>query len=284
MSEKDLIIGAITGYDWDKIKYWVNSILLSGFTGDKVVVAFDCHSSTINKLNEAGFKTLVFNRDSNGNFYYPSQIPWAIVVERFFYYWQYVNSLPDNYYRYIITTDVKDVIFQSNPSIWLENNIDTYEIVASCESLLYKDEPWGADNLKGSFPFIYDNLKSKPIWNCGVQAGKQQTLKDLWLNIYLTCKAGARANPDQAAYNMLLNTRAYNKLTKFTMSESGWACQAGTTVDPKKIADFRANLLEPEPVWHSGFSHTSAGLVHTIVHQWDRIPEWLNDIERRYGI
>ena len=32
---KDLIIGAYTNYNWDQIKYWVNSIEKSGFTGDK---------------------------------------------------------------------------------------------------------------------------------------------------------------------------------------------------------------------------------------------------------
>ncbi len=31
---KDLIIGASTGYTWDTLKYWVNSINQSGFDGD----------------------------------------------------------------------------------------------------------------------------------------------------------------------------------------------------------------------------------------------------------
>ena len=35
---KDLIIGASTGYTWDTLKYWVNSINQSGFDGDKVLV------------------------------------------------------------------------------------------------------------------------------------------------------------------------------------------------------------------------------------------------------
>jgi hypothetical protein len=36
---KDLIIGGASGYTWDQLKYWVNSIQLSGFAGDVVLVA-----------------------------------------------------------------------------------------------------------------------------------------------------------------------------------------------------------------------------------------------------
>jgi hypothetical protein len=67
------------------------------------------------------------------------------------------------------------------------------------------------------------------------------------------------------------------------MSEDGWACQAGTTVDPKKIFGFRPNLIEPEPLWENGLAKTSTGIIHSILHQWDRVPNWANDIEKRYG-
>lgn len=283
MSEKDCIIGAITNYNWDKIKYWVNSVNQSGFSGDKIILVFNCNKETVEKLISLDVKILSFQKDQSGNCYYESPRPWAIVVERFFYYWQYINSLPENYYRYVIATDVKDVIFQSNPSVWLTENLKNSDLVASSESLLYKDEPWGADNLQGSYPFIYNNLANEPIWNCGVQAGTQKALKDLWLNIYLLCKSAGRMNPDQAAYNMLLNSYAYKKITKFVSSEHGWACQAGTTVDPTKISNFRNKLLDPEPLMKDGMVFTSTGLLYPIVHQWDRVSTWHQEIERRYG-
>ena len=31
--KKDLIIGGASGYTWDQLKFWVNSIKKSGFTG-----------------------------------------------------------------------------------------------------------------------------------------------------------------------------------------------------------------------------------------------------------
>lgn len=283
MQPRDLAIGAFTNYDWNKIKYWANSLTQSGFTGDKVMIVYNSDQTTVNKLIDLGFKIWAFARDANNNYVYPQQGPFVIVVERFLHLWNYLDQLPDNYYRYVISTDVKDVIFQQNPTIWLENNLNDKEIVASCESLLYKDEPWGDDNLRGSFPFVYPKLRNMPIWNCGVQAGTMQAMKDLWLQIYLISKTGGRMNSDQAAYNLLLNSKPWANICRFAMSESAWACQAGTTVDPLKISAFRSKLLEPEPLWRDGLVKTSQGTTHTILHQWDRIPAWHTEIEGKYG-
>ena len=283
MTEKDLIIGAYTNYDWSKIKYWANSIDKCGFKGDRVVIVYNSDQDTVRKLTDLGFKIWAFGRKENGDFHWPANSRLVIVVERFLHLWSYLNQLPNNHYRYVISTDMKDVVFQSDPSEWLENNIGDRQLVASSESLKYKDEPWGDDNLKGSYPMVYEKMKELPIWNCGVQAGHMQAIKDLWLQIYLMSIAGQRPNCDQAAYNILLNSVAWSKLTKFTMSESGWACQAGTTVDPLKIDNFRGKLLEPEPTWSGGLAKTSSHIPHVILHQWDRIPTWYKDIEQKYG-
>ena len=138
---KDLIIGASTNYDWDKLKYWINSINKSGFEGDKVLILMNCDAATVKKVNEAGFKVIGFNQDQQGNLQYESQMP--IHVERFGHIYEYLRK---NEYRYVITTDVKDVIFQQNPIDWLEANLTSENLVFSSESILYKDEPWGDQN------------------------------------------------------------------------------------------------------------------------------------------
>lgn len=278
---KDLIIGAYTNYDWDKIKFWVNSVNRCGFSGDKIMIVYNSDQDTVQKLFDNGFKVWAFNRDAeSGNFFWNQDL--IIVVQRFYHLWHYLNQLPENHYRYVISTDVKDVVFQSNPSDWLEKHIGNKDIVASCESIRYKDEPWGDDNLQGSYPMVYNKLRENLIWNCGVQAGKMSAVKDLWLQIWLTCHAGARHNPDQAAYNLLLDSVSWKNITKFAMSEDGWACQAGTTVDPDKIDNFRAKLVEAEPIWQNDMSCTSTGIPHAILHQWDRIPKWKSIIEQKY--
>src|SRR6266568_4030817 len=114
---KDLIIGAYTNYNWNHIKYWANSIDRCGFTGDRAVIVYNSDADTVNRLSDLNFDVIVFRQDPiSKNYYWPYQ-NLIIVVQRFYDLWQYLNK--NNNYRYVITTDVKDVIFQTNPSDWL---------------------------------------------------------------------------------------------------------------------------------------------------------------------
>ena len=284
--KKDLIVGCYTNYDWDKIKFWVNSIDQSGFTGDKMMVIYNSDIATAQRVANNGFKIFGFNQDPvTGNLSYPGQL--IVVVQRFLDLYRFFGTMDLSQYRYVIHTDVKDVVFQTNPSDWLTEHMGDAKILASCESLRYRDEPWGNDNMAKSFPMVYDSIKDSPIWNCGVQAGDPVVMRSLWLNIYLASVGSQHTtgvhNPDQAAYNVIINSDPYKSITNFTMSESGWACQAGTTVDPTKITGFIPNLLEPQPIWKDGYACTSAGTRHAILHQYDRVPEWKAAIESRYS-
>jgi hypothetical protein len=69
----------------------------------------------------------------------------------------------------------------------------------------------------------------------------------------------------------------------YTTSETGWACQLGTTADPSKLDSFRPFLLELLPKLENDKVVTSTGIEYTIVHQYDRVPEWKKVIEAKYG-
>lgn len=280
--KKDLIVGCYTNYDWHKIKYWANSIDRSGFTGDKFMLVYNSDFYTVQKLLENKFKIWAFNRDDARQiFFWPNQL--IIVVQRFYDLWRFFSNMDLSEYRYVVHTDVKDIVFQTNPSDWLTANMGDAKILASSESLQYQHEPWGNENIANSFPMIYDKMHDQPIWNCGVQAGDPKVMKDLWLQIWLLCQNNRVLNPDQAAYNVLLNLEPYKSMTKFIGSEAGWACQAGTTVDPSKIQGYRPHLLEPEPIWKNDLACTSTGIPHAILHQYDRVPAWNSIIERKFA-
>lgn len=284
---KDIIIGSFTNYDWDKIRFWANSIDACGFKGDKGMIVYNAHLDTVKKLNDRGFKIMVFNQDpQTGNLFYNGQL--IIVVERFLHLHAFMeNLLGQEDYRYVIHTDVKDVVFQRDPTQFLEAHMGDAKILASCESLRYQHEPWGDENVRNSFPWVYERMKSQPIWNCGVQAGDPRVMKDLWLAIYLMSVGSQHAtkvhNPDQAAYNVLLSMEPYRSITRFVMSEDAWACQAGTSYDPAKMHTFKPHLMEPQPIWDGQWATTSKGERHHILHQYDRIPDWKPVVEARYG-
>ena len=277
----DCVIGCSTNYDWAKLKYWINSINESGFTGDKVMILMNCDKETANKVSDAGFDIIAFGQDDKGNLAYNSNM--MVHVERFYHIYQHLKNKD---YRYVITTDVKDVIFQKNPSEWLEMHLPEGhdDLVFSSESIKYKDEPWGDQNLRETFGTqIYEDFKDNTIYNVGVLAGRGYAMKDLMMNIFASCLGRPIKICDQSTFNFLISQHPYVKTSMYAQSEDGWACQLGTTADPSKIEQFRPFLLEPSPKMVGDKVATSTGIEYTIVHQYDRVPEWRKVIEEKYN-
>jgi hypothetical protein len=275
---RDLIIGCSTNYDWSKLKYWVNSINRSGFEGDKVLILMNCDKNTVDKLIEEKFTLIGFNKDENENLVHQSSLP--VHTERFLHIY---NFLKDRDYRYVITTDVKDVVFQKNPIEFLEKECVNKNLVFSSESIRYKDEPWGDNNLKETFgPYVYEQFKNEEIFNVGVLAGHGYAIRDLALNIFLSCINRPIPICDQSTFNVMISRNPYNSLSKYTRSEEGWAAQLGTTGDPSKSSQFDSVLLEPKPKLKDGLITTSTGKEFYIVHQYDRVPDMRKVIEEKF--
>jgi aryl-alcohol dehydrogenase-like predicted oxidoreductase len=81
----------------------------------------------------------------------------------------------------------------------------------------------------------------------------------------------------------LMGLKPIELAVNFAKQLNGWACQAGTTVDPSKIQQFKPHLLESEPIFEDGIVKTSLGRKFVIVHQYDRVPEWKKFVEKKYG-
>ena len=276
---KDAVIGFITGYNFNKLKPWVYSLLDSKFSGDKFVFIYEpIGNDVVPKLHELGFKTIILQKNE----------PFSIMVHRFYHLWWFLNTIEEKY-RYVITTDVADVIFQSNPSTYLSILRDSYNsILLSEEGLKYRDEPWGDQNLKLSFGAnIHNSIKDQVICNAGVVAGKHESLESLALNIFLACQGSplhvpGGGGPDQAALNVITNMFPWNEVVLKSDHKQGWACQCGTVADPNKINDFRPLIVDCEPFWDGEYAYTPDGRKYVIVHQYNRVPEWKKIIEERY--
>ena len=282
---KDIVVGCITGYTFDKIKPWVNSLDRSGFDGVKVMICYNVDYATVEELVKRQYTVLAFGKNDNlKKFEYKENF--SIVVERFLHMWYFLKKFQGQY-RYIISTDVKDVIFQTNPSEWLEKNIGDKEINVACESIHYKDEDWGNHNLFKAFgPLVHDHNKDNLIYNAGTVSGKFDTMLDFFLNVYMLCNGTSHfteggGGPDQAAVNILLNMKSYKDITNFAMSEDGYAAQLGTT-GPQVAGKYADKLVEKSPILVDNMVCTSDGRPFSIVHQYDRVPEWKQMIEKKY--
>lgn len=283
--KQDMVIGCITGYDFEKIRPWVNSLDRSGFTGVKAMLCYNVSQQTVKELTDRGYQIYAFNRnEQTGDFEYRKDF--SIVVERFLHLWYFLKEQKGKY-RYIITTDVKDVVFQSNPSKWLEENLGDKKINVGSESITYEMEEWGANNLFHSFGhMMYNHLKDKVIVNAGTISGDFDTMVDLFMNIYLLCngtnhQVPGGGGPDQAALNVLVNMESYANITNVAPSESGWAAQLGTT-GPQIANKYADKLVEKSPILLDNMVCTSTGVPFVLVHQYDRVPQLKSIIEEKF--
>lgn len=299
MGSNDLVIGVFTSnYTWEDIEPWVVSLDRSGYKGNKSVLivgqwSYESVNQDISKkLHKYGFTIGLSPLSSSKS---------SFMVERFFHVWNYLRNL-DGPVGNVIVTDVKDVIFQYDPSTFFDP-IGT-GIVVSGEGLKYRDEPWSRENLANSFgnltkPHFYDN----EIICAGVIGGEFNLMKDLMLQIYAICQLSPYKNstvpggggPDQAALNVLLNQLVWFNNTLFTNADDNFCLHAGTTQAAMYAGsgqighDFVNGRFDPssvtwmakEPLFENGELKTSEGVPYKIVHQYNRIPEW-NSIAEKY--
>lgn len=274
MEKKDLIIGGCTNYGINELKPWVLSVNECMPEADKVMCVGKADKETKDWLVENNFKIVDM----------PSaQIP--IHVLRFLAIYEYLRKNWEQY-RYVVTTDVKDVFFQYSPFKWMKDfllDLGAYELVAGSEGLKYKDESWGNENLMQAYgPYVHEIFKDNTIYNVGVLGGGAEYMKDLVFNIFTNAINRPIPICDQAVFNVLINTQPYKDKIYLAQNKHAWACQAGTMVDPSKIAQFRPYLLEEEPMFDNGVVWTADREMYCIVHQYDRVPEWKKFVEQKY--
>lgn len=277
---KDLILGAYVNYEYDQLQYWINSIKRSGFIGDVVVLVGNTSVSTVEKLIQKGVKILSLGRnEETKRFEYIPTGPYPIHDDRFYWFYSFLNN--ENRwkdYNRVITVDMKDLIFQINPTEWLDDNLISKLIIGS-ECLTYENEPWGRQNLIDVKGPLYHNFKDKTILNVGIIAGESEYMKDLMLLGY-----NRTSLVEQANLNILLQSKPFSDITHYARMHSGFACHLGTTMDPSKIDQFKPYLLEPEPIWDETNSvmKTRHGQLFCAVHQYDRVPHVKQAIETKY--
>ena len=251
---KDLIISASTKYTKKELHNYVHSINECGFKGDKIMVAYDINNETVKWLKDFGWEI------------YQSELQGHIHMHRLITIYLILKQL-EKKYRYVITTDVRDVVFQKNPSDYLEKNLKK-NVLVSTENVLYKNEPWGVKNILEGYGHLYlDIFKDNLSCNVGVLAGKYENIVDLLLLNYLVSKAGdIRHFTDQSSFNFIIHNSNLKNLIQIEGLETNWAYQIGTLNNPNLIGEQKYNIKD-----------------YVIVHQYDRIESINKYINNRYS-
>lgn len=294
---KDLIIGAASNYEFDKLRLWVSSARLCGFEGDIIIVATNINKKTIDQLSKRGVKVYLYgDKQPDGSYIKTSKT--LSYVERFLYLQAALSELNLSDYRYIISTDTRDVLFQRNPSEWLENNLSSHKLVASSECINFEDEPFNSKNAQEALgPLYFKYIANKEVYNVGVLAGQAKEMKALIDLIWQLSSNSPIRVVDQAVFNMIVHSQLMSGF-QTTRNNSDWAIQLGASEEAVKagigecgqkygvsnhtLETYRKIYLDDQPKIEGNLVKTASGENYYIVHQYDRIPSLNSAINAFY--
>tara|TARA_B100000123_G_scaffold254935_1_gene217001 strand:- start:9 stop:803 length:795 start_codon:yes stop_codon:yes gene_type:complete len=262
-----IILGCITKYKPDDIRPFVESIEQTGYKGKKIMMVYEVPQETIDYLKSKGWDL------------YQNELQQHIILQRFRDIYKLLEQFPN---EDVVWCDVKDVIFQKDPTDWIELNMDE-PLLAFSECITMKDDPWACVNSGTSFPLEWEWLQNKVSYCAGTIVGDSDYLRDLFINIYRWSMT--TANPDQlsdqAAYNVLINLNPIKDSVQKVNQEEGFVTQLGTVLVKKD--EFKDVLLEPTPIVDENYIvKNQKGEPFCLVHQYDRIPHFKEFIYKKY--
>jgi hypothetical protein len=286
MSKPDLIIAAISGMTRWQICPFANSIVKSGFLeagGEAVILASGVDAFTLDCLRQRDFTVVPFTN--------PPKSPTFVVKDRFEVLLKFLKKYGDEY-RYVIWVDTNDLVFQLNPTPWLDRLPDGPVLIAASECWRVADEtqfnaPW----VKNTTPDDFEWLQYTSICCGGTIAGDVQTMIDAITSILALVTARPGAN-DQAALTYIAHKPfMFSPPTRVIIPrmQMGWAatCSAFSVLNfssPIGISEDQLTDAPPTFDLEDETVFTPDGKTPmVIVHQYNRDVRWIKIMYEKYG-
>jgi hypothetical protein len=197
--DSDLILGVMGGtwvgvYGYPGIEAYVESIRRSGFTGRKVMLCWGIRTEVRQKLIEYGFELVDLPQPRDPFFHARMRVCY-----------EYLQTHHQEF-RYIFWLDIKDLILQNDPSVWMEENIGNHGIIGSTECVTIEQEETNQMWMRTIVgEKEYQSVKDEEVINGGTWAGKSELMMEVFHQAHLGCyKYQGPFPPCQAWINYVL--------------------------------------------------------------------------------
>jgi len=217
--DSDLILGVMGGtwvgvYGYPGIEAYVESIRRSGFTGRKVMLCWGIRTEVRQKLIEYGFEIVDLPQPQDPFFHARMRVCDQYLQEH------------HQEFRYIFWLDIKDLILQNDPSVWMENNLGSHSLVVATEPIpiICEETNWlWARCILGEARAA--EIKNDLVLNGGVFAGKSEAMVEVFHQTHLLCYPyGGPYPPCQISMNYVMHTMFKDNLYIPPWSEGFAAC------------------------------------------------------------
>jgi hypothetical protein len=269
-------MSAVVGHSWPQLRPYAVSLTRTGFNGTKLMFVCDIAPDTRANLVNMGFKLVDFSTDRSK----------FVVQGRFA---PAVEFLKENHkeFRRVVWTDARDVVFQTDPALWLEAHLKPHRLLGARECWLIKNEgfnnKWAKETVNAD---AYEWLCEQEACCGGTLAGDSEMVFMALSEVYRIVSGSSVAN-DQAALNYILRIPPFKEATRIPKLEEGFAvmCAAFHSDTFSSYIDASIPLTDSVPLFDkaTGMIFTpDAHVPFSIVHQYDRDLSWKTIIEEKY--
>ena len=182
-NKRRLVLGAAFKYGPDKVRLFVKSLRATGYDGD-IVMFIDAASFSLMRYlrsRNVKFIAVFHNRLSNLHFFSKSKKHEPAHSRRIHFCAAYVEKHFEQYDQ-IMTSDVRDVVFQSNPFDGLEG--DGVQFYLECKDFTIGNEPHNTYMISTFLtPAQTQALLPERVTCCGVVIGGAAAMRDYLLRV-----------------------------------------------------------------------------------------------------
>ena len=278
---EDLTIAVFRGLEWASLRPYAVSLARTGFKGTKLALVENISDETRQQFTRLGFTIMDRVTPAPHPFHPQMSEGWAYGIARFLPAVEYLKQNP-NRFRYVIWTDVRDVIFQSDPSVWLEKNLAPSVAVVAGLGHKIRRCPWNDPWVQGASPRDYARVREMEAVACGTFAGTANVMRNLMEDIYKGCLAANHPQAtDQGMLNVLIRTAPYESIVRVPKLQEAFSAQwyPAKDGDPTLLPNYAPPIFDK--VSQTVYAPDS-GIPFSIVHLYDRDRTWLALFREKY--
>lgn len=277
---QDLTIAVIRGLDWAALRPYAVSVARNAPNCTRVVFCENISPETREGFAKLGF-TLIDRATPPSKLHPEMQADWAYGVYRFLPAIEYLKQNPDKF-RYVIWTDVRDVVFQTNPVTWLEKNLAPHNIVIAGLGHQIKKCPWNDPWVRACSPLGWKDIRQEEAVACGTFAGLAAPMLHLFEDTLNGCIEAQHPHAtDQGMLNCLMRRAPYSVTARITRPSEGFTAQwfPAKDQDPNLYPDYGFPIFDKL----SKAVYSPKGEPVSIVHLYDRDRAWVQIMRETYA-
>ena len=228
-----VVLGAINHHEWPVVAPWIKSLRKTSFTGRVILVTYeDVAENVKDQMRHHGVEIIEAKMEisvNRGRFK-----DFAAILQ---------TMTPETC---VIATDVRDVVFQEDPTK-LGDLLDASKeraLVVSSEGWRYNDSEWNVATLRKVFPAHEAKMLNEEVYCSGVIVGTAGALQRLSERIWELAKPAPSFNGDQVAMNIALREPEFVRQTLFLNVQDGRIFHARATWLRNK--EGKSTLYEPK--------------------------------------